>query len=118
VKDVPSPGFLLRPAVKVYIRVVSATTLDVEGKVKKGEFREVLYFRLNMISIYIPPLRKRKEDRPLPAQYFIMKAVEKSTGHKKNAASLLGVSFPGLRHRIEKLNMESGEGEVMKISRS
>jgi transcriptional regulator with PAS, ATPase and Fis domain len=111
VKDVPSSGFLLRPVVKVYVRSVSAANLDIEGKEKKGEFREDLYFRLDMISIHIPPLRKRNEDRPLQAKYFIMKALEKSTGHKTKAASLHGVSIPSLRHRIEKLNMEDGGGE-------
>jgi len=45
----------------MYIRVVSATNLDVEGKVKKGEFREDLYFRLNMISIYIPHGKRGRE---------------------------------------------------------
>jgi two-component system response regulator PilR (NtrC family) len=190
--------------IKVDVRIVSATNQHLQEKVKQGEFREDLYFRLNVIPIHIPPLRKRREDIPLLAQYFIekyakefgkevkristyalellmrypfpgnireleniiersvalesssiilpenliiaeegngaaalrgsagefpetgvdlngelerfereiiRKALEKSKGSKTKAASLLGVSFPSLRHRIEKLNMENGDGE-------
>jgi len=190
--------------IKVDVRIVSATNQDLQAKVKKGEFREDLYFRLNVIPIHIPPLRKRKEDIPLLAQYFIekyarefgkevkristyalellmgypfpgnireleniiersvalesssiilpenliiaegasgaaassvpagefpetgidlngelerfereiiVKALEKARGSKTKAASLLRVSFPSLRHRIEKLNLENGEEE-------
>jgi two-component system response regulator PilR (NtrC family) len=189
--------------IKVDVRIVSATNQYLQEKVKKGEFREDLYFRLNVIPIHIPPLRKRREDIPLLAQYFIekyakefgkevkkistyalellmrypfpgnireleniiersvalenssiilpesliiaedgngasdssgsagefpetgvdlngelerfereiiRKALERARGSKTKAASLLGVSFPSLRHRIEKLNMENGEG--------
>jgi two-component system response regulator PilR (NtrC family) len=189
--------------IRVDVRIVSATNQDLQKKVKQGEFREDLYFRLNVIPIQIPPLRKRREDIPLLAQYFIekyakefgkevkristyalellmrypfpgnireleniiersvalesssivlpesliiaedgsgkagatgpeeafpergvdlnrelerfereiiRKALDKAQGSKTKAASLLGVSFPSLRHRLEKLNMENGEG--------
>ena len=188
--------------IKVDVRIVSATNQDLQKKVKQGEFREDLYFRLNVIPIRIPPLRKRREDIPLLAQYFIekyarefgkevkrisayalellmrypfpgnireleniiersvalessslilpenliiaeegngaatagpaeefpeggvdlnrelerfereiiRKAIEKAKGSKTKAASLLKVSFPSLRHRLEKLDMENGQG--------
>ena len=68
----------------------------------------------------------RREFRKSGVQYrvakntLIRKALEKAKGSKTKAASLLGVSFPSLRHRIEKLNMENGEGsrEVMRDSRN
>jgi two-component system response regulator PilR (NtrC family) len=190
--------------IRVDVRIVSATNQHLQEKVKQGEFREDLYFRLNVIPIHIPPLRKRREDIPLLAQYFIekyakefgkevkristyalellmrypfpgnireleniiersvalesssiilpenliiaeegngavpsngpagefpetgvdlngelerfereiiRKALEKAKGSKTKAASLLGVSFPSLRHRLEKLEMENGDGD-------
>ena len=57
--------------IKVDVRIISATNQDLEEKVKSGEFREDLYYRLNVIPIKIPPLRDRKEDIPLLTEYFI-----------------------------------------------
>jgi two-component system, NtrC family, response regulator AtoC len=59
--------------VKVDIRVIAATNLDLESAVKKNAFREDLFFRLNVIRISLSPLRERKEDIPLYAEYFINK---------------------------------------------
>jgi two-component system, NtrC family, response regulator PilR len=188
--------------IKTDVRIISATNQDLQQQVKQGAFREDLFFRLNVIPIHIPPLRNRREDIPLLAQYFIekyarefgkevkristyalellmrypfpgnireleniiersvalessslilpesliitdragasgvqakaveefpesgidlnrelecfereiiLKALERARGSKTKAALLLGVSFPSLRHRIEKLNLESGE---------
>ncbi|MBW1827605.1 MAG: sigma 54-interacting transcriptional regulator, partial [Deltaproteobacteria bacterium] len=53
--------------------VIAATNQELEQKVKKGLFREDLYYRLNTIKIYIPPLRNRPEDIPLLIDYFIEK---------------------------------------------
>lgn len=184
--------------IKVDVRIISATNRNLEEKIKEGSFREDLYFRLNVIPIHIPPLRKRKEDIPLLVKYFIekyskafgkeikkvsayalellmkyrfpgnvreleniiersialetssiilpenliladevnvartfapdfdlpergfdlnaemarieceliKKALKKSGGSKTRAAELLNVSFPSLRHRIEKLNLD------------
>ena len=190
--------------IKTDVRIISATNQDLQEKVRRGEFREDLYFRLNVIPIHIPPLRKRREDIPLLVQYFIekytrefgkevkrisayalellmrypfpgnireleniiersvalesssiilpenlilaeegngaaaaadpagdfpeggldlnrelerfereiiRKALDKAKGSKTKAASLLGVSFPSLRHRLEKLGMEGGNGD-------
>jgi two-component system response regulator AtoC len=59
--------------VKVDIRVIAATNLQLEAAVKKSEFREDLFYRLNVIRINLPPLRDRKEDIPLYAEYFTNK---------------------------------------------
>ncbi|NLD50186.1 MAG: sigma 54-interacting transcriptional regulator [Clostridiaceae bacterium] len=58
-------------SIKVNVRVISATNKDLKELVKEGKFREDLYYRLNVISIYIPPLRERKEDIPYLLNYFI-----------------------------------------------
>ncbi|HEX9203979.1 MAG TPA: sigma 54-interacting transcriptional regulator [Vicinamibacteria bacterium] len=59
--------------IKVNVRVVAATNKDLEAGVKDGTFREDLYYRLNVYSIYLPPLRERRPDIPLLADHFIEK---------------------------------------------
>lgn len=58
---------------KANIRFVAATNTDLREAIKKGTFREDLYYRVNVISIHIPPLRERKEDIPMLAEYFLKK---------------------------------------------
>lgn len=60
--------------VKLNVRVISATNADLEEQVKKGEFREDLYYRLNVIPILLPPLRERQEDIALLALHFLRKS--------------------------------------------
>jgi transcriptional regulator with GAF, ATPase, and Fis domain len=56
--------------IKVDVRILAATNADLHQLVKEGKFREDLYYRLNVINIALPPLRDRKEDIPLLADYF------------------------------------------------
>jgi len=60
----------IRP-IKVDVRIIAASNKDLEEEVKKGHFREDLFFRLNVFPIFIPPLRERKEDIIPLAEYFI-----------------------------------------------
>ena len=57
--------------IKVDVRVISATNADLEQLIKEGKFREDLFYRLNVVPIFLPPLRKRKEDISLLMQHFL-----------------------------------------------
>ncbi|MEI7636547.1 MAG: sigma-54 dependent transcriptional regulator [Syntrophus sp. (in: bacteria)] len=59
--------------IKVDVRIISATNQILENKVKEGNFREDLYYRLNVIPVHLPALRHRKEDIPVLTKYFIEK---------------------------------------------
>ena len=63
---------------KVDVRVIAATNKNLTEEMKKGTFREDLYYRLNVIPIFVPPLRERKDDIPLLASHFLQKF-----GHEK-----------------------------------
>lgn len=77
--------------IKVDVRVVAATNRDLKEMVRKGEFRQDLYYRLNVVELYIPPLRERKEDLELLLSHYIAK-FERKLGKK-----ISGISQRALR---------------------
>jgi transcriptional regulator with PAS, ATPase and Fis domain len=95
----------------VDIRVIAATNVDIENRIKTGKFREDLYWRLNVIEIKIPPLRERKEDIEMLTNHFINNLAHE---HDKNIkgierealALLIDYSWPGnvreLKNTIER----------------
>ncbi len=90
----------------VDVRVISATNKDLYQMVRKGGFREDLFYRLNVMTLHLPPLREKKEDIPLLAHYFMQRHGEKS-GKKVNRISLDALqslqeySWPGNVRELE-----------------
>jgi Nif-specific regulatory protein len=93
-------------AIKLDIRVITATNRNLEEAVSQGTFRQDLYYRLNVVSLEMPPLRKRPEDIPLLANYFASKYGKKCNrrvlGISPQAqARLVGYDWPGNVRELE-----------------
>lgn len=92
----------------VDVRIISATNINLEEKVIKGEFREDLFYRLNVIQVRIPSLRERRMDIPILAQHFLEKYSEESGKEIRQISSyalkvLLDYSFPGNVRELENI---------------
>jgi DNA-binding NtrC family response regulator len=99
-------------AVRVDVRFVAATNRNIQDAIKEGSFRQDLYFRLNVVSLRIPPLSERKDDIPLLSYYFLKKY---AVLMKKNVSELsqdvigllMNYDFPGNVRELENI-MERG----------
>ncbi|MEO0292791.1 MAG: sigma-54 dependent transcriptional regulator [candidate division WOR-3 bacterium] len=94
--------------IPIDVRLISATNRDIEKEVEEGKFREDLYYRLNVIRIQVPPLRKRKEDIPLLVDHFIKIEAEKEGKEIKGITEealkkLLSYDFPGNVRELENI---------------
>jgi DNA-binding NtrC family response regulator len=95
-----------KETLKVDVRIISATNQDLEKKIKEKSFREDLYYRLNVISLFIPPLRERKEDILILADHFIRKANQKCGRKVKGITPevkdiILNYDWPGNVRELE-----------------
>ncbi len=92
---------------KVDVRVISATNADLERMVRERTFREDLFYRINLITIHLPPLRERREDIPLLVKHFA-KGINPSVNFTSGAMNLLkSLPYPGnireLRNLVERI---------------
>jgi len=91
---------------KVDVRVIAATARDLAKEVERGTFREDLYYRLNVISVHLPPLRERKMDIPALVRHFIAKYNEKlgtsvEEISKEALRALMAYNWPGNVRELE-----------------
>jgi DNA-binding NtrC family response regulator len=108
-------------AIPVNARVIAATNRDLEDEIRRGSFRTDLYYRLNVISISLPPLRHRKEDIPLLAETFLKRTAEQSGDPQKTLSpetveALAEYSWPGnvreLEHALERAAILTKGGTI------
>ncbi|NWF93414.1 MAG: sigma-54-dependent Fis family transcriptional regulator [Syntrophaceae bacterium] len=91
---------------EVDVRVIAATNKNLMEEIRKGTFREDLYYRLNVIPIFVPPLRERKDDIPLLASHFLQKFSQEKRKEVSGISPevmeiLLGHSWPGNVRELE-----------------
>ncbi len=109
-------------SIQVDVRIIAATNKDLKSEVKKGTFREDLFFRLNVIPVVIPPLRERREDIPLLIEHFLKIYNIRSGKNVKLSndalTELLKYNFPGnvreLENIIERCITLSSGGTIKK----
>ena len=92
--------------IQVDVRIIAATNIDLRHAVREGRFREDLFYRLNVITIELPPLRMRKEDIPLLVDFFLKKYAEENDRPARHIAPealrpLMSYSWPGNVRELE-----------------
>jgi transcriptional regulator with PAS, ATPase and Fis domain len=109
---------------KVDVRVLTATNKDLKAMVESGEFREDLYYRINVINVHAPALRDRKEDIPLLIEHFITKGCEEKGIPVKRLAKramekVFDYAWPGnvreLQNEMERLLVLTGEEQMIPV---
>ncbi len=107
--------------ITVDARIIAATNRNLEEMVEQGDFREDLYYRLNVIPIWLPPLRERKEDIPVLAEHFLDKIAEEMHSEPKRIEpeameALMNYSWPGnireLENVMERINILADGQEI------
>lgn len=92
--------------IQVDVRIIAATNIDLRQLVREGRFREDLFYRLNVITIELPPLRQRREDIPLLVQFFLKKYAEENDRPVRRITPealrpLMSYSWPGNVRELE-----------------
>ena len=86
---------------KVDVRVIAATNRDLTAAIRRGEFRQDLYFRLKVLTVKLPPLRERKEDIPLLAGHFLAGIGRGHTLSREAREALMAYDWPGNVRELE-----------------
>ncbi len=94
--------------IPVDIRIIAATNKDLKYEIEAGTFRQDLYYRLNVITLYVPPLSERKDDIPLLCQYFLRKFSDAQGKQIENISDqvtdlLMNYEFPGNIRELENI---------------
>jgi two-component system response regulator PilR (NtrC family) len=94
--------------INVDVRIISATNKNLEQEVIQGRFREDLFYRLNVVHLHLPPLRERREDIPLLAQFFLEKYSKELGKNVRSISSyvldtLMNYTFPGNVRELENI---------------
>jgi transcriptional regulator with PAS, ATPase and Fis domain len=109
---------------KVDVRVITATNKDLKAMVESSEFREDLYYRINVINVHVPALRDRKEDIPVLIEHFIAKGCEEKQVPLKRLAKramekVFDYGWPGnvreLQNEMERLLVLSGDEQMINV---
>ncbi len=92
--------------VTVDVRVIAATNLNLEEEVRKGSFRDDLYYRLNVVALHVPPLRTRREDIPLLIDHFLVRYNKENQRHlqtlsREVLSTLMRYPWPGNVRELE-----------------
>ena len=89
--------------IKVDVRFIASTNQNLEKMVQEGRFREDLYYRLNVFTLHMPPLRERKEDIPLLVDYFLQKLPNKVEISSVALQMLMAFAWPGNIRELENI---------------
>ncbi len=93
--------------IPIDVRILAATNRDLQEEIKKGNFRQDLYYRLNVVTLHIPPLRERQDDIPLLTNYFLAKYSPQDsisrTMSGKALDCLVDYEFPGNARELENI---------------
>jgi DNA-binding NtrC family response regulator len=106
--------------IQVDVRIVAATNVNLQQAVKDGRFREDLFYRLNVITLELPPLRQRREDVPLLAQFFLQHYAEENSTEPPSLSPealriLLDYEWPG---NVRELENAMERGVVLSTTRT
>ena len=110
---------------RVDVRVVAATNVDLQAEVHAGRFREDLYYRLNVYPIHLPPLRERRDDVPLLMNHFLRREAERHGRHPtgftpRAVRAMLHYAFPGnireLQNLIERGVISAEDGAAIDVA--
>ena len=102
--------------IKVDVRIIASTNKNLERMVQEGTFREDLFYRLNVFTLHLPPLRERKEDIPMLVDYFLKNAANKVEISSVALQMLVAFAWPGnireLQNTIESASVIADDGYI------